>query len=285
MDRGPGAMSRSRAQEVRMGAASANLSVTSDRLKGHRGAGTSTGPLQQDAGHSGASGAGDDSLSEAQLVRKAQAIHNDTTATAERALRLVEESKQIKDATLKELDVQNRKLENLNDNLHDMNETLTYSEKLLRYMRRCCCCWMFDSCTGADPEAKAEREWQEYTARTEYKDNDSYNGMSPRTRKRHADKKKTPPPANFRDPDTNLGKGHESQANQLAKETHTQNRMLDQIEKGLDELLEGAKDIGDAVDEQDKRISKLQSKAEKTKDRVGEMNGKSQLRKYQKDKF
>eukprot|EP00955_Chlamydomonas_euryale_P088619 364397-Chlamydomonas_euryale.AAC.26 len=24
---------------------------------------------------------------------------------------------------------------------------------------------MFDSCTGADPEAKAEREWQEYTAR------------------------------------------------------------------------------------------------------------------------
>eukprot|EP00955_Chlamydomonas_euryale_P088621 364397-Chlamydomonas_euryale.AAC.28 len=88
MDRGPGAMSRSRAQEVRMGAASANLSVTSDRLKGHRGAGTSTGPLQQDAGHSGASGAGDDSLSEAQLVRKAQAIHNDTTATAERALRV-----------------------------------------------------------------------------------------------------------------------------------------------------------------------------------------------------
>jgi hypothetical protein len=29
-----------------------------------------------------------------------------------------------------------------------MNQELTYSEKLLRYMRRCCCCWMCDSCTG-----------------------------------------------------------------------------------------------------------------------------------------
>ncbi len=46
-----------------------------------------------------------------------------------------------------------------------MNENLSYSEKLLLYMRRCCCCTFFDSCTGADPEARRESKWQKQSAK------------------------------------------------------------------------------------------------------------------------
>ncbi len=46
-----------------------------------------------------------------------------------------------------------------------MNEHLTYSEEILRYMRRCCCCWMCDSCTGADPERHREAEWRYKTSK------------------------------------------------------------------------------------------------------------------------
>ncbi len=40
-----------------------------------------------------------------------------------------------------------------------VNQELTYAEKLLRYMRMCCCCFMCDSCTGADPEDRRKKEW------------------------------------------------------------------------------------------------------------------------------
>lgn len=41
-----------------------------------------------------------------------------------------------------------------------MNQELTYSERLLRYMRRWCCCFICDKCTGADPETAKNREWK-----------------------------------------------------------------------------------------------------------------------------
>ena len=41
-----------------------------------------------------------------------------------------------------------------------INEDLSYSEKILRYMRRCCCFMFCDTCTGADPETARERDWQ-----------------------------------------------------------------------------------------------------------------------------
>ena len=44
--------------------------------------------------------------------------------------------------------------------ISQINENLTYSEKILMYMRRCCLCWICDSCTGADPEESREKDWQ-----------------------------------------------------------------------------------------------------------------------------
>lgn len=41
-----------------------------------------------------------------------------------------------------------------------LNEDLTYGEKLLRYMNRCCCCFFFDKCSRADPETNIRNEWK-----------------------------------------------------------------------------------------------------------------------------
>lgn len=46
-----------------------------------------------------------------------------------------------------------------------LNENLTYSEKLLMYMRMCCLCFLCDSCTGADPEYQREQRWQRQARR------------------------------------------------------------------------------------------------------------------------
>ncbi|KAG1658731.1 hypothetical protein FOA52_002746 [Chlamydomonas sp. UWO 241] len=274
-------------------AAHAKNAATTDKLRSHLYASTSAAGPQSDAGNKKPAKKGkpapapeeepvneDDKLTESELVRQAQAIHRDTTATTEQALKLVEESRQIKDSTLRELNKQNRKLEVLNLDMKELNQTLTYSEKLLRYMRRCCCCWMLDSCTGADPEARAEAKWQQHTQKSaRYVEDDVYTspGTVKATRKTGPN---SPPP--HRNPDTDLGKAHEAASERLNAETQKQNKMMDQIEKGLDELLEGAKEIGGEVDEQDRRINKLQSKAEQTELRVQQMNSQSQLRKYAK---
>lgn len=42
-----------------------------------------------------------------------------------------------------------------------MNEDLTYGEKLLRYMNRWCCCFLFDKCTGADPDRNVRNKWKD----------------------------------------------------------------------------------------------------------------------------
>lgn len=98
----------------------------------------------------------------AQLVQEAQDTHKDTTRTAQRALNVVEQTKQVKNAMLVSLHEQNKHLENVDMELETMNEHISYSQRILLYMGRCCGCvtWMCDCCTGADPEAQKQRQWE-----------------------------------------------------------------------------------------------------------------------------
>jgi hypothetical protein len=98
----------------------------------------------------------------AQLVQEAQDTHKDTTRTAQRALNVVEQTKQVKNAMLVSLHDQNKRLENVDTELSTMNEHISYSQRILLYMGRCCGCitWICDCCTGADPEAQKKREWE-----------------------------------------------------------------------------------------------------------------------------
>ncbi|GAX78888.1 hypothetical protein CEUSTIGMA_g6327.t1 [Chlamydomonas eustigma] len=243
-----------------------------------------------------------------QLVREAQKTHKDTTATAQRALRTVEDSKQVKNNMLSELEAQSRKMEKIDDRMHRLNEDLSYSEKILSYMRRCCCLWICDSCTGADPEARMERDWREKTRRGEFnveRYKAIHGGNADKTpgifdKKNGAGKNHDGP--QFRELDTTLPEGHEKAGMRLAEETRKQDDIINKIHNGLDDLLDGAKTctmsdvsdfplillvsvswrkmIQDEIGRQDKLVEHLDSKAAKTNDRIENMNGKSQLRKY-----
>lgn len=60
-----------------------------------------------------------------------------------------------------------------------INDNLSYSEKLLMYMRRCCLCWICDSCTGADPEEGREKDWQQKSRRCAGRDKDVHGILEP----------------------------------------------------------------------------------------------------------
>ncbi|KAJ9533138.1 hypothetical protein QJQ45_018231, partial [Haematococcus lacustris] len=236
-----------------------------------------------------------------QLVSEASTTHRETTQTAQRALRVIEQSKQVQANTMQELDKQGKQLGNMKSKLHKViNEDLTYSERLLRYMRRCCCCWICDSCTEADPETQRRRDWQARVdkGKTEAKDKAlAEESASAKTAtgppgssagqqdvEASGSSSSSAPSPHYRDPDIKLPAQYASQELKLHTETRKQNELLDQIHVGLGDLLNGAKQIGEEIGTQTRALDKVQNRAENTTGRIHEMNNKSQLRDFKVDK-
>ncbi|GIL86286.1 hypothetical protein Vretimale_13720 [Volvox reticuliferus] len=236
-----------------------------------------------------------------QLVDTAVRTHKDTTAVTQRALKAIQESKQIQVETMRQLESQNRTMGNIGTKMDDMNEELTYAEKLLSYMRRCCCLWVCDSCTGADPEERRKRDWEKRVDRgetqleagAEYdrKGASAGGAVNGGTTRRGAAARGSAVSgggdgggsgggtgAGRRgDPDIRLPAEHRATEMRLHEETRKQNDMIDQIHAGLEQLLEGAKVMHDELATQNRELDVLDSKAAATRDRLNDVNKNSQL--------
>ncbi|KAG2454682.1 hypothetical protein HYH02_000520 [Chlamydomonas schloesseri] len=223
-----------------------------------------------------------------QLVRTAQQTHKETTQVAQRALKVVEESKQIQAETMKNLEEQNKKMYDIHNRMDDMNEELTYAEKLLSYMRRCCCCWLCDSCTGADPEEQRKRAWQRRVAKGKTAV-PAGRGPPPQPGRGGAGEKAAngngggggggrAQGGTYRNPDIRLPDEHRAAEMGLHEETRKQNEVIDQIHAGLEHLLEGARGMHEELAQQNKELDALDSKATATRDRINDVNKNSQLR-------
>ncbi|GLC36830.1 hypothetical protein PLESTB_000778200 [Pleodorina starrii] len=235
-----------------------------------------------------------------QLVDTAVRTHKDTTAVAQRALRVVQESKQIQVETMRQLEEQNQTMHKIGDKMDDMNEELTYAEKLLSYMRRCCCLWVCDSCTGADPEEQRKREWRRRVEKGETQLETgagwskgsgaaaaaTANGCNGRKGAANGSGGGTDGPGGARrgDPDVRLPEQHRGAEMRLHEETRKQNDMIDQIHAGLDQLLEGAKVMTDELAVQNRELDVLDGKAASTRDRLNDVNKNSQLRNFARGK-
>eukprot|EP00195_Chlamydomonas_chlamydogama_P003514 CAMPEP_0202920734 /NCGR_PEP_ID=MMETSP1392-20130828/77013_1 /ASSEMBLY_ACC=CAM_ASM_000868 /TAXON_ID=225041 /ORGANISM="Chlamydomonas chlamydogama, Strain SAG 11-48b" /LENGTH=262 /DNA_ID=CAMNT_0049614245 /DNA_START=63 /DNA_END=851 /DNA_ORIENTATION=+ len=225
-----------------------------------------------------------------ELVQQAVREHKETTDTAQRALKVMENTRQVKDALMQDLDQQGKTINKIDDHIAKVDAELTYAEKLLLYMRMCCCCWMFDSCTGADPEDARKKQWEKSvsTGKTVAKTEDIYrraeeakaqaSAETSRRTTRNASAGGAGP--QHRDPDIRLPAGHEKTAMNLQNETSKQNDIIDKVHQGLDDLLAGAKAIGDELGKQNKALDGVQDKASNAAQRIEDMNTKSQLRKY-----
>ncbi|KAG2436492.1 hypothetical protein HXX76_006792 [Chlamydomonas incerta] len=224
-----------------------------------------------------------------QLVRTAQQTHKETTQAAQRALKVIEESKQIQADTMKNLEEQNKKMYDIHNRMDDMNEELTYAEKLLSYMRRCCCCWLCDSCTGADPEEARKRKWERRVAKGKTAV-PAGRGAPPQPGRAGAGDKANggggggngvggkQQGGTYRNPDIRLPDEHRGAEMGMHEETRKQNEVIDQIHAGLEHLLEGARGMHDELAEQNKELDALDSKATATRDRINDVNKNSQLR-------
>ncbi|PNW86893.1 hypothetical protein CHLRE_02g100250v5 [Chlamydomonas reinhardtii] len=223
-----------------------------------------------------------------QLVRTAQQTHKETTQAAQRALKVIEESKQIQAETMKNLEDQNKKMWDIHTRMDDMNEELTYAEKLLSYMRRCCCCWLCDSCTGADPEEQRKRAWQRRVAKGKTAV-PAGRGQPPQQGRGGAGEKANgggggngaggkEQGGTYRNPDIRLPDEHRGVEMGLHEETRKQDEVIDQIHAGLEHLLEGARGMHGELAAQNKELDALDDKAAATRDRINDVNKNSQLR-------
>eukprot|EP00798_Chlamydomonas_sp_ICE-L_P016550 gene16550-22779_t len=86
----------------------------------------------------------------------------------------------------------------------------------------------------------------------------------------------------MKDPDIRLGTEYVSTETALQAETRKQNEVLDQIENGVSQLLEGARNISEGLKQQHDAVDGIVGKATGTSDRVKEMNTKSQLGAFKK---
>ncbi|GFR52989.1 hypothetical protein Agub_g15679 [Astrephomene gubernaculifera] len=235
-----------------------------------------------------------------QLVDTAVRTHKDTTAVAQRALKVVHESKQIQAETMRQLEAQNKTMYDIGHKMDDMNAELSYAEKLLSYMRRCCCCWLCDSCTGADPEDQRKRDWRRRVDRGETQVPASGGGQQQNHKARGGSGKAGTAggaglgsgasgssgsgggggggSGRWRDPDIRLPEEHRAVEMGLHQETRKQNDMIDQIHAGLEQLLEGAKGMTDELSLQNRELESLDGKVAATHSRINDVNKNSQLR-------
>lgn len=211
------------------------------------------------------------------IVDEAVRVHKDTTATAKRALQVVEQTKQVQAETLNVLQDQGKQLERAGQDMDEMDSQISYADKLLKYMRRCCCLQFCDSCTGADPEVEHALEQQIGGTGAAY--------SAPSQQTAAQNRKGTAAnvaggsgvATNHRDIDVTLGKGNEKEQAILEDESKKQNQYLSAIDDGMATLLEGAKAMGAELHKQDAMLDGLQDKAGKVHTKVVTMTTTTQL--------
>eukprot|EP00878_Enallax_costatus_P014380 GHUV01015040.1.p1 GENE.GHUV01015040.1~~GHUV01015040.1.p1 ORF type:complete len:148 (+),score=32.06 GHUV01015040.1:319-762(+) len=101
-----------------------------------------------------------DSMNTQQLMQHAVDNHKETTATAERALRIVEQTKEVQSSTAQALVDQRQQMYRIEDDMQKIGEDLTYSERILRFMRLCCCIGFFCSCCTEPGRRDQDKQWR-----------------------------------------------------------------------------------------------------------------------------
>lgn len=193
-----------------------------------------------------------------------------TKTNDENKKQIVEQTKEIQATTLAALRDQGKQMQGISAGMDRLGSDLSYSERMLKFMRRCCCVGLLCACCFEPGRSEADREWRGDDA-----DNGRYKVAPPppaivalqerEARERAAQSKSakrrgggtsgaagggaggapSPPGgggAGYRGPSGSglAAAGLDEQAAAVADETAQQNDYLDQISAGLDQLKAGA---------------------------------------------
>jgi hypothetical protein len=180
-----------------------------------------------------------------QLMQHAVDTHKETTATAQRALRIVEQTKEAHASTAQALVDQRQQMYRIEDDMQKIGEDLTYSERILRFMRLCCCVGFFCSCCTEPSRNERDKQWRGPSSGPQQPTAAALSGQQRTAKQRKqqqeaelaAKQQATLPGVSTR----GLAEaGFADQATVINTETAKQDHYLDQISQGLDQLKAGA---------------------------------------------
>lgn len=186
--------------------------------------------------------------------------HPNTPTPPQKNQQIVEQTKEIQATTLAALRDQGKQMQGISAGMDKLGSDLSYSERMLKFMRRCCCVGLFCACCF-EPEGKNEgdRGWRGEEGTTTYKvapPPPAIVALQQREAKERAEQQRlakkrgggagaaaaSSPPQAYRGPSGSglAAAGMDEHAASVAAETAQQNDYLDQIAAGLEGLKQGA---------------------------------------------
>eukprot|EP00891_Asterochloris_glomerata_P001913 jgi/Astpho2/1913/fgenesh1_pg.00038_%23_58_t len=97
------------------------------------------------------------SMEEQAVVDKAIKTHQDTTASAQRAAKVAEETRDMAGNTLDALHEQGQRLDRVEGDLYEIDADVDEAKGILKYMRRCCIFFLCSCCCECDPNAERDK--------------------------------------------------------------------------------------------------------------------------------
>jgi hypothetical protein len=209
--------------------------------------------------------------------------HRETTDSAQRALQTANQTRQLAADTLEELHTQGEKLEKVDRDLNDIDTDVKEAKGILRYMRRCCLCFLCSCCCDCDPDAERDNQRRkrvkarDQARRSEHEMsqmdrqrrreqmNGQVNGAAKQELLQGAQPRQRPGDRMARQ----MGEGlADKDRDDIQHQTELQERALDGIDSALDDLGVMSKHMGVELDEQNRRVDAVGARAENTHDEI-----------------
>eukprot|EP01026_Neomeris_dumetosa_P034266 TRINITY_DN2755_c0_g1_i5.p1 TRINITY_DN2755_c0_g1~~TRINITY_DN2755_c0_g1_i5.p1 ORF type:complete len:237 (-),score=49.26 TRINITY_DN2755_c0_g1_i5:723-1433(-) len=218
-----------------------------------------------------------------ELLKQGIIKHKQTTESAHRTLKVVNEAKDIGGAALIEMKSQNDRMMKLRSQLEDIDEDVADAQLIVSWFSGCwfCQCWDLSTQKKTYQVAEEEDEFEEeedieitetYLARFDG-DMDAAVAEIKRRRSRQRRRKRR----GTIGPDKRVGG---EIGKEIHEETVKQNVLFNEIETGIDEVTNIASTLQQEVDAQNKMADDMNATVERTNTRVRTMNFSRPMRGY-----
>lgn len=203
---------------------------------------------------------------------EAKKAHQETTASAQRALMAANQTRQLAEDTLVELHTQGEKLQKVDRDLEDIDKDVKEAKSLIKYMKRCFLCFLCSCCCDCDGDAERDsHRRQRVKARGHHRQQEAQLANMDREHQtqgaREDDTKRSELIGNGRVASRNDGHGigeglHEADQAEIRMQTDTQNVALDGISSALHDIDVMSREMGLELGQQDQRIDTTGAHAE-----------------------
>ncbi|KAF8072599.1 SNAP33 [Scenedesmus sp. PABB004] len=237
----------------------------------------------QPRGQPGAPGRDLGALDNRQLMDHAVETHKETTATSRRALQIVEQTKEIQATTQVALREQGQQMHRIESDMARIEDDLSYSERILRFMRLCCCFGFFCSCCTepGPPKPKSRPSMRGPGPELAHCDSQAAAGrqqLSAAAQRAGAAGGGPQPGGGGAGAYPGVSTrgleaaGFGEQAATIDGETAKQDRYLDEISRGLDQIKLGAQQMGSELRAQGAHAESIRADADALQGKLSTVN-------------